>query len=127
MVLTIVDLCLSVQSLAEQTTNANSIFNNNNNNSSDSKLSGREQFWFNQNDDHINGDKSETQVFQQNIDRSLTAYGKLNESYHHHSEVADDSDRKNFIISNYLSDGEVERRIHFNGVTAKETLVSNIR
>lgn len=125
MVLTIVDLCLSVQSLAEQTTNANSIFNNNNN-SSNSKLSGREQFWFNQNDDHINGDKSEKKVFQQNIDRSLTAYGELHESYHSNA-VADDSDRKNFIISNYLSDGEVERRIHFNGITAKETLVSNNR
>lgn len=31
----------------------------------------------------------------------------------------------NFLITNFLSDGEIERRIQFNGITAKETLVAN--
>lgn len=30
----------------------------------------------------------------------------------------------NFLITNFLSDGEIERRIQFNSITAKETLVS---
>ncbi|PZC71298.1 hypothetical protein B5X24_HaOG213670 [Helicoverpa armigera] len=29
----------------------------------------------------------------------------------------------NFVMTDYLIDGEVENRVHFNGVTAKETYV----
>lgn len=125
MVLTIVDLCLSVQSFAEfHTINDNSIFNNNNHNDNNSnKLSSREHFWINQSDDDITGDKSdESKVFQQKTDRSSQMAYK---SYGGYQSMAGDNDRKNFILSNYLSDGEIERRIQFNGITAKETLVSN--
>lgn len=38
--------------------------------------------------------------------------------------ASNDTDHPNFLITNYLSDDEIERRIHFNGITAKETLVS---
>ena len=31
--------------------------------------------------------------------------------------------RDNYVITDTLSDGEVERRVKFNGVTAKETAV----
>lgn len=31
---------------------------------------------------------------------------------------------KNFILIDYLKDGEMERRINYNGVTAKETSIS---
>lgn len=29
----------------------------------------------------------------------------------------------NFVMTDYLVDGEVENRVHYNGVTAKETMV----
>lgn len=38
-----------------------------------------------------------------------------------------DIDHPNFLLTNFLPDGEVERRIQFDGITAKETLVSNFR
>lgn len=122
MVLTIVDLCMSVQSLADQTANSNSILNSNNN----SKLSIKEHLWINQNDDDdIKSDNSEMKHFQPKIDRSTIAYGNLYQRNHSNTRADDDSDHKNFLMLNYLSDGEIERRIHFNGITAKETLVSN--
>lgn len=121
MVLTIVDLCMSVQNLADQTANSNSILNSNNN----SKLSSKEHLWNNQNDDDIKSDNSEMKHFHTKIDRSTIAYGNLYQRNHSNARADDDSDHKNFLMLNYLSDGEIERRIHFNGITAKETLVSN--
>lgn len=34
------------------------------------------------------------------------------------------SNNTNFLITDFLSDGEVERRIHYDGVIAKETRIS---
>lgn len=31
----------------------------------------------------------------------------------------------NFLLIDYLNDGEIERRVSFNGITAKETSIAN--
>lgn len=117
-VLTILDLCSSVPNLADQTqinTNENSIFRDNTH-----KLTANSKH-FSISDDHISSDKSETITFQRNNnDRSASAAAD-------NSIIGSDSDHPNFLITNYLSDGEIERRIHFNGITAKETFVPNFR
>lgn len=52
------------------------------------------------------------------------------EDINHGNNVINDIgtiDRKsaNFLLIDYLNDGEMERRISFNGITAKETSVAN--
>lgn len=53
----------------------------------------------------------------------------------HHSTYKNDIDEnellqmneqryKNFLLTDYLADGEMERRINYNGITAKETSIS---
>lgn len=37
----------------------------------------------------------------------------------------DDQMPRNFLLIDYLNDGEIERRISFNGITAKQTSIAN--
>lgn len=116
-VLTIVDLCLCVPNLADETNNSNnglSVFKNKNDKFD---INSKQYVIGDPSDDNINIDSSEQNVI----------HGKLNASPGSSSsgDYVDDIDHPNFLITNYLSDGEIERRIHFNGITAKETLVSN--
>ncbi|XP_055314669.1 uncharacterized protein LOC129575320 isoform X1 [Sitodiplosis mosellana] len=136
-VLTILDLCLSVPNLADQTiinNNGNSIFSNN-----IRKLTAnsKQLLISTINDDDIidHSDKSETNaMFQRkndddddtnNDDRSASVSPVIADDSQ--SIASSDSDHPNFLITNYLSDGEIERRIQFNGITAKETFVPNFR
>lgn len=119
-VLTCLELCLSLTSLAEQTMiKDNSIFSNNN-----GKLTvNSKHLLLNSSGDHIKfSDKSEKNILQQSNVKSVL--GDDDEDIEIRNS---DSDHPNFLITNYLADGEIERRIHFDGVTAKETLVSNFR
>lgn len=128
-VLTILDLCLSVPNLADQTiinNNGNSMFSNNN-----YKLTtNNKQFLNNNNDDH--SDKSGTNLFPRNGDdrfalKSINEAAAAAAAADNSQSTTSDSDHPNFLITNYLSDGEIERRIQFNGITAKETFVPNSR
>lgn len=102
-VLAIFDLCASLA--ADQTKNGISI------NSNMSKLLPSSKQFLNDGD---NSDKSELEL----NDRVSSNAEKI---------TTNDIDHPNFLITNFLPDGEVERRIQFNGITAKETLVSNFR
>lgn len=50
-----------------------------------------------------------------------------------HSDASDedvepldvDQTPPNFLLIDYLNDGEIERRVSFNGITAKETSIAN--
>lgn len=139
-VLTILDLCLSVPNLADQTVinhNGNSIFSNNNRkltvNSKqllvDSKnvvdeiidhsdKSETNALFQRKNDDDGGGDKN---------DRSASASSVIIDADDSQSNASSDIDHPNFLITNQLSDGEIERRIQFNEITAKETFVPNHR
>jgi hypothetical protein len=65
--------------------------------------------------------------------------GKHHHHHQHHQGREDSKDREsgsggrsnsvkihNFISTDALYDGEQERRIHYNGITAKETAVSTV-
>lgn len=140
-VLTILDLCLSVPNLADQAiinSNGNSIFSHN-----DHKLAvnSKQLLIDTRNDDEIidHSDKSETNaLFRRknnddndgggdNNDRSASASSVAIDADDIQSIASSDIDHPNFLITNYLSDGEIERRIQFNGITAKETFVPNHR
>lgn len=103
MVLTIFELCSSVPNLPIE---SYSLKNN--------KLTENSKQLLRNDDDDIKfSDKSATKQLN---DRSMIDQSRTN-----------DIDHPNFLLTNYMSDGEIERRIHFNGITAKETLVSNFR
>lgn len=138
-VLTILDLCSSVPNLADQTvinSNGNSIFSNNNRKLT---VNSKQLLIDTRNDDEIidHSDKSETNaLFQRkndddgggdNNDRSASASSVIIDAGDSQSIASSDIDHPNFLITNYLSDGEIERRIQFNGITAKETFVPNHR
>lgn len=44
---------------------------------------------------------------------------------HQHQKILDNAE--NFLLIDYLADGELERRIHYNGITGKETTIGNSR
>lgn len=137
-VLTIVDLCLSVPSFVNTNSrndrsslDVSSIASN-----KFHKLnSNRQSNVIDTSDDDIrhtfNGDKHESKTIRRNnadaAESSMSFdeddYGDDDDEYNDDSV----SDRRplNFLITNFLSDGEIERRIHFDGITAKETLVVN--
>lgn len=48
-----------------------------------------------------------------------------NQNNHHHHPHR--WGHENFLLIDYLADGEMERRISYNGVTAKETSIGNSR
>lgn len=133
MLLTIVDLCLSVPSFANTNTQLDE-------NSIDvSSIASNKYHKFKSNvidtsDDDIrhkfNGDKRESNTIRRNnADAAESSMSFDEDGYDGDDEYSDDSvsDNQplNFLITNFLSDGEIERRIHFNGITAKETLVVN--
>lgn len=116
-VLTIVDLCLSVP-------NFNNIDVSISSNKYNKLNSNRQPNVIDTSDDDIHkfnddGDKRESNT----IRRKNAESSESSISF----DVDDDNNNHplNFLITNFLSDGEIERRIHFNGITAKETLVSN--
>lgn len=135
-VLTIVDLCLSVPSFANTNTRLDQ-------NSIDvSSIASNKYHKFNSNrqsnvidtsDDDIrhkfNGDKHESNTIRRNNADAAESSMSFDEEDDYGDEYSDDSvsDNRplNFLITNFLSDGEIERRIHFNVITAKETLVVN--
>ena len=45
--------------------------------------------------------------------------------FQHHSNKWNDGEP--FLLIDYLADGELERRINFNGITAKETSIGDSR
>lgn len=119
-VLTIVDLCSSIPNFGEQIKqsdkNGITIIPNKDN-----------KFNLNRKHDAIAMNiYSDNESDEQRIIHQNNQYTSVDETSSSQSDdYVDDSDHMNFIITNYLSDGEIERRIHFNGITAKETLVSN--
>lgn len=50
-----------------------------------------------------------------------------NNQHHHHHHHPHRWGHENFLLIDYLADGEMERRISYNGVTAKETSIGNSR
>lgn len=89
-VLTIVDLCVSVPNFVEHA----NVHKNNNDNYIDLKSN--------------------------EIDTSDDGSAKSSDT-----SISSSKDYPlDFLITNFLSDGEIERRIQCNGITAKETLVS---
>ncbi|XP_037032405.1 uncharacterized protein LOC119071570 isoform X2 [Bradysia coprophila] len=48
-----------------------------------------------------------------------------NQNNHHHHPHPHRWGHENFLLIDYLADGEMERRISYNGVTAKETSIGN--
>lgn len=86
---------------------------------------------------HVNG------FTQKKLDNVLDASFKLRKSYkvddqldrrrQHHLDAnveveplgVDDTSPPNFLLVDYLNDGEIERRVSFNGITAKETSIAN--
>lgn len=68
-------------------------------------------------DDSINAvdDRSIRHHFNKNNVENKTRFRKKHWTYN------------NFIMTDYLSDGEMERRLSLNGVTAKETSLGNDR
>lgn len=48
----------------------------------------------------------------------------INDDHDHHLNKYVDV-KPNFLLIDYLNDGEIERRISFNGITAKETSIAN--
>lgn len=121
MVLTIVDLCLSLPNFVEHTTNHLSDEMSKLNSNHSEFHSSNKHFAIKQTDDSIDSDKSENNELDRNGDRIAVPA----ETIAHYR--IDSIDHSNFLITNYLADGEIERRIHFNGITAKETLVSKSR
>lgn len=51
----------------------------------------------------------------------------MNHHLHSHSPHRFMDNAENFLLIDYLADGEMERRINYNGVTAKETTIGNSR
>lgn len=51
----------------------------------------------------------------------------MNHHLHSHSPHRFFDNAENFLLIDYLADGEMERRISYNGVTAKETTIGNSR
>lgn len=43
----------------------------------------------------------------------------------HNDHLNNGDERPNFLLIDYLNDGEVERRVSFNGIMAKETSIAN--
>lgn len=137
-VLTIVDFSLSVPNFVNTNTQIDQ-------NSIDiSAIASNKYHKFNSNgqsnvidtsDDDIrhkfNGDKHESNTVRRNnadaAESSMSFdeddYGEDDDEYS--ADAVSDNQPLNFLITNFLSDGEIERRIHFNGLTAKETLVVN--
>lgn len=76
-------------------------------------------------------DKSELSVNSKqlsDIDASDKSESQTNDRWSSTQQITtNDIDHPNFLLTNFLPDGEVERRIQFDGITAKETLVSNFR
>lgn len=118
------DLCLSLPNFAEHTTNNHRIDDISKLNSNHSEFhASNKHFEINPYDRRIidDSDKSENNA----LDRNSDGIASPAETIAHYR--IDSIDHSNFLITNYLADGEIERRIHFNGITAKETLVSKSR
>lgn len=68
------------------------------------------------------------QSFGSHLKRHHHKYGldDINEENNMINDI-DSLNRKftNFLLIDYLNDGEMERRISFNGITAKETSIAN--
>lgn len=95
-VLTIVDLCFSIPNFADHTDKTHNTFDLNRRPNVIDAKDGIHSF----NDSSGGGGSGESNAIHQN------------------------NSPLNFVITNVLSDGEIERRIQFNSITAKETLVS---
>lgn len=46
---------------------------------------------------------------------------------HNNNKIHPSSNENNFLLVDYLPDGEMERRISYNGITAIQTSVGNSR
>lgn len=112
--LTIFNFCVSVQAFAGDNLNNDLIINSNNN---------------------LNKNKL---ILHKSIsDRHKSLYGIPDENrisiehlqqYRKHHELSANKNNDsalNFLLIDYLADGEMERRISFNGISAKETSIGN--
>lgn len=65
-----------------------------------------------------------------NEDRSYRRRSHARRHHGHHTNSNGDivePRHRNFLLTDYLADGELERRINYNGVTAKETSIASGR
>lgn len=134
-VLTIADLCLGVTNFSDTNTiDQNNIDVSRSLNKYHKFNSNRQSNVIDTSDDDIpkfndEGDRQSSNTIRRNDVESAESSMSFDSS----EEDDDDNDYDdvsdnqplNFLITNFLSDGEIERRIHFNGITAKETLVVN--
>lgn len=119
--LTIIELCSSIPDLTDQQINTNNaLFNANQ--KYNKFISNSKYNVIDDNIANIISDNSETNAIRRLKDpdesSADTSFGYVNTQ-------TDDNSQLNFFITNYLPDGEIERRVHFNGITAKETRLSN--
>lgn len=105
LVLTIVDLSLSIPNTQNQSSNRAM-------NAIDASNDGSHKF-------SGDVDKHESNAFHRNNIQSSDESSSFGVG-------ADNNNRPlYFLITNFLSDGEIERRIHFDGITAKQTRVAD--
>lgn len=129
-VLTIVDLCLSLPNFPDTKTIAdqNNVDVSRPLNKYHKFNSNRQSNVINTSDDDIHkfndDDKQKSNTIRRNGVESAEFSMSFDEGDDDAADISDDQPI-NFLITNFLSDGEIERRIHFNGITAKETLVVN--
>lgn len=84
---------------------------------------------------HVNGftrhnfnneiDDKYQQEKSQNIDQQLDRRRYDVDASVEDEPSDDDQMPRNFLLIDYLNDGEIERRISFNGITAKQTSIAN--
>lgn len=130
-VLTIVDLCLSLPNFPDTNTfvDQNNVDVSRSLNKYHKFNSNRQSNVINTSDDDIHefnddGDKQKSNTIRRNDVESAEFSMSFDDGDDEDADTSDDQPM-NFLITNFLSDGEIERRIHFNGITAKETLVVN--
>lgn len=67
------------------------------------------------------------------LQKSHKIYDRLDRRRQHHLDAnveveplkVDETPLPYFLLVDYLNDGEIERRVSFNGITAKETSIAN--
>lgn len=63
----------------------------------------------------------------ENYDENLNHINRHRHKNKYERTLSQKHGHDNFLLTDYLMDGEMERRISFNGITAKETSLGNNR
>lgn len=122
LLLFIVDLCLSAQNFAEQINNDITHLNSNNKISDKNNINIKSiidsQFGYNHLNNNNNYHNNNNKIGDMKMDEKTIEKNVMNGNLM-------DVHQENFLMADYLSDGEIERRMRFNGITAKETRIIN--